>query len=380
MKKNLKITIFAFLLIALGSCENDIEAVATMKSGAKLLTPATGTEFVLLEVNESAVATTLKWESGDFGVNTAPSYTVEIAKAGTDFKTPIAAGTTAGRFLSWTVKELNELLTKKGFDPGVQSSIDVRIVSQLGTSTNAVKQVSNVVTFKVTTYSPAVANNCPNQFAVGAGILSAGWGWNSPLTLICNDNVLVATTSLINDAFRFFTVKNDWASGRNYPWYVAEGYKISSSLTNALDSDSNFRFTGTPGTYRIKIDGVNKTVTVAQGETSAKSYWLVGEATPGGWTWEKNSETELPLISDGIYEIPLVLKNDKAFRVFLGNNGTNDGNWDASKNYPAYASDGYTITPELVNAEDGDKNFKYTGATGLRVLKINTIAKTITLN
>jgi len=380
MKKILKITIFAFLLIALGSCENDIEAVATMKSGAKLLTPATGTEFVLLEANQDNVVTTLVWDTSDYGVEAAASYTVEIAKAGTDFKTPIAAGTTAGRFLSWTVKELNELLTKEGFDPGVQSSIDVRIVSQLGTSTNAIKQASNVVTLKVTTYIPFVANNCPNQFAVGAGIPSAGWGWKTPLELLCNDNVLLATTNLINDAFRFFTVKDDWGSGRNYPWYIAEGYKISSSLTNALDGDSNFKFTGTPGTYRIKIDANTKTITVAQGETSEKSYWLVGEATPGGWTWENNSETEFPLISDGIYEIPLVLNNDKAFRVFLGNNGTNDGNWDASKNYPAFANDGYTITPELVNAEDGDKNFKYTGPTGLRVLKINTIAKTITLN
>jgi starch-binding outer membrane protein SusE/F len=380
MKNILKSAILALMLVVLGSCENDIEAVATNQAGPQLLTPASGVELELLEVNQDNVATTLVWDYTNFGVNTAATYTVEIAEAGTNFQTPIPAGSTAERFISWTVKDLSELLIDNGFAPDVQSSIDVRVVAKLGTSTNALMQYSNIVTLKVTPYSPAVANNCPNQYAVGAGIPSAGWGWSSPLTMLCNDNVLVATTNLINDTFRFFTVNADWGSGRNYPWYINEGYKISSSLTNALDGDSNFRFTGTPGTYRIKIDGVNKTITVAQGETSANSYWLVGEATPGGWTWDNNSETELPLISDGIYEVPVVLKQDKAFRVFLGNNGTSDGNWDASKNYPAFENDGYTITPELVNAEDGDKNFKYIGATGLRVLKIDTIAKTITLN
>ncbi len=50
------------------------------------------------------------------------------------------------------------------------------------------------------------------------------------------------------------------------------------------------------------------------------------------------------------------------------------------KNYLDYSGGGYTISPELANALDGDNNIKYTGQTGLRVFKINTITKTITLN
>ena len=80
------------------------------------------------------------------------------------------------------------------------------------------------------------------------------------------------------------------------------------------------------------------------------------------------------------FEVPLVLKSGEAFRMFFGNDGTENGNWGTGKNYLYYSDEGYTFSPELENALDGDNNFKYTGVTGLRIFKINTITKTITLN
>jgi len=113
----------------------------------------------------------------------------------------------------------------------------------------------------------------------------------------------------------------------------------------------------------------------------ATSHWLVGAATPGGWTWDGDAETEFPLVvgKTDVYQVTVVLKSGEAFREFLGNNFTSNGNWDASHNYTYYSGLGYTIDSELVNAGDGDSNFKYTGPTGPRVLKIDNGAKTITL-
>ncbi len=114
----------------------------------------------------------------------------------------------------------------------------------------------------------------------------------------------------------------------------------------------------------------------------ASSHWLVGAATPGGWTWAGDAETEFPLVvgKTDVYKVTIVLKSGEAFREFLGNNFTSDGNWDASHNYTYYSGLGYAIDPELVNAGDGDSNFKYTGPTGERVLTIDNGAKTITLD
>lgn len=114
----------------------------------------------------------------------------------------------------------------------------------------------------------------------------------------------------------------------------------------------------------------------------ASSHWLVGAATPGGWTWDGDAETEFPLVpgQSAIYQVSIVLKSGEAFREFLGNNFTSDGNWDSSHSYGYYSGLGYVIDSELVDAGDGDHNFKYTGPTGARVLKIDNVAKTITLD
>jgi hypothetical protein len=382
MKNITKSIIALFAVLTLSCSVEDVQDRPVIQGidTPELIAPESDKSYVLIEENADSSAERFVWSAATYGGDVQINYKVLIDVKDGDFTNAAELGGTDGTTqLEVSVKTLNDVITALGGVAGEIGSYDVKVQSNL--AGNEAMLSATPVTILVTSYAPAVANNCPNQFAVGAGISAAGWGWGSPLTLICNDNVLVApATALINDTFRFFTTSGDWGSGRNYPWYVTEGYKISSSLVNAMDGDSNFKFTGTPGQYRIKIDANLKTVTVAQGETTESSNWLVGDATPGGWSWSGNNETEFSLITDGVFEVPVTLTTDKSFRIFLGNNGTDDGNWDASHNYPYYVDNGYTISPELVNAADGDSNFKYTGATGLRVLKIDTVAKTITLN
>jgi hypothetical protein len=381
MKNITKSVIALFAVLALSCSVEDVEDRPVIQGvdTPELVAPENDKSYVLLEENAAIVAERFVWTKATYDGNVEIGYKLLMDVKGGDFTNAIELGGTPGATqIEVTVKTLNDAVITLGGITGEIGSYDVKVMSSLA---GVEKMISETpLTILVNAYEPAVANNCSNQYAVGAGIVSAGWGWSTPLTLICNDNVLVSSVDLTNDTFRFFTTSGDWGSGRNYPWYVAEGYKISSNLENANDGDSNFKFIGTPGMHRIKIDENTKTVTLAQGETAANSYWLVGAATPGGWSWSGNSETELGLIKDGVFEVPVTLKSGEAFRVFLGNNGTDDGNWDASHNFAFYVSAGYTISPELVNAGDGDSNFKYTGATGVRVFKIDTVAKTITLN
>ena len=380
--KNINKILIAFIAVLVVSCTADavdnrpvIESIST----SEMLTPENNMAFVLTEANAANVADRFTWTKAKYSSDVVVQYTLLIDIKGGDFTSATTIGTTSDiNQLTVLVKDLNEIAIELGAVAGEDNFFDIKVKSSVS---GAVIMISKTpITISINPFISVVANNCPNQYAVGDGIVSAGWGWASPLTLICNDKILVSTVDLANDTFRFFTTSADWGSGRNYPWYVTEGYKISSNLENANDGDSNFKFTGTPGIHRIAIDENSKTITLVQGETAANSFWLVGEATPGGWSWSANNETELGLIKDGVYEVLLTLKSGEAFRVFLGNNGTDDGNWDANHNFPYYVGEGYTISSELVNAEDGDKNFKYTGTTGIRIFKIDTIAKTITLN
>jgi len=104
----------------------------------------------------------------------------------------------------------------------------------------------------------------PKHYMVGAGIPDAGWGWDTPVEMTwVKDGVFEATTTFSNDTFRFFTNFGDWGSGRNYPYYVGEGFTIDSNFEDAQDGDNNFRFLGTPGVYTITVNYLDKTITLS---------------------------------------------------------------------------------------------------------------------
>ena len=58
-----------------------------------------------------------------------------------------------------------------------------------------------------------------------------------------------------------FLLEGDWL-GRNYPWYVDEGYTIDSNFVDAQDGDNNFAFVGTSGVYNLTLDTNNKTISI----------------------------------------------------------------------------------------------------------------------
>lgn len=100
-------------------------------------------------------------------------------------------------------------------------------------------------------------------YLVGAAIVQTGWAWdNRPEVPEVNPYIYTAEVELTNEAFRFFTVDGDWGSGLNYPYFEGEGYTIDSNFENAEDGDSNFRFIGSPGTYRLTINMLDKTITL----------------------------------------------------------------------------------------------------------------------
>ena len=381
MKNTFKILIAAVAFIGISSCtdENNLQISEPTAETFLIKTPLNGDSIILSEDTPTNPGISLTWNPMDYTTPAVINYTVQIAKDGTDFADPIDLGSTTELYATFQSMDFNLKALMAGAVPFVQTAINVRIKSTSGT-TGSQPVYSNSIVYLVTAYG------CLNQYAVGQGLPQSGWNWNSPRTLLCDNGVLTMTADFLNgpnDTFRFFTTEGDWSTGQNYPYYTGLNYKIVSTLVNAGDGDQNFRNVGPAGKYKLTIDSNNKTINVAPRTTTGAfeptSQWLVGAATPGGWSWSGNNETELGLVDTGIYEVAIKLTTDSTFRVFLGNDGGDS--WGlGDRNYLWYQSNGYTIDSELVNAGDGDSNFKYTGPTGVRLFKINSITKVISVD
>lgn len=375
MKNIFKTLVLSIFTMAVMSCEDEqnLAYLTQEEASFTIITPTNGEAITLNESTPNNPGIALTWNEYKYSTPASVTYTIELAPNGSDFSNAQTIGSTTNRNINIIADQLNLAALTAGATPFVQSPIDIRIKATVA-GTNPV--YSNVITYLVTCYG------CLGKFAIGTA-LSANSTWSSPLTLICDDDVLSAKASFVNGNFGIYDTSGNTGSVNNFAFYSGQNYKIVSVLSDSNDPTSTFNFSGTPDTYRIKIDQTNKTVGIAKSTVNSgiepTSFWMVGAATPGGWSWAGGNETELPVVSNGIYEVPVTLTNNEAFRIWFANDG-GDSWGSPNKNYPGYIGDGYTIDSELINANDGDSNFRYVGPTGVRLFKVNTITKVISVN
>ncbi len=154
MKNILKITIFAFLLISFASCTDTIDPKVS-DLGLVLKAPDLTGPIVLSPLDGDNLLATVTWEAANSGVATAsPKYTVQIAKAGTNFDKPIVASTSSTNLVAvWQEGFINKLLLDNGFLADAVADLDIRVKSVLGESANSFVQYSNTVSMKVTPFA-----------------------------------------------------------------------------------------------------------------------------------------------------------------------------------------------------------------------------------
>jgi hypothetical protein len=100
-------------------------------------------------------------------------------------------------------------------------------------------------------------------WAVGDAV-PGGWNFNdSTVELVeVSPDVWSASISLSNNIFRFFQNFGEWNLNNNFTYYVNEGFTIDPAFEQGPSGDANFNFIGTPGSYQLTINAVDKIITL----------------------------------------------------------------------------------------------------------------------
>ena len=100
-------------------------------------------------------------------------------------------------------------------------------------------------------------------WAVG-GAVPGGWGFNGDTIEFVENtpDIWSSSITLSNDFFRFFQTFGTWDTNNNYTFYADEGFMIDSNFLEQDHDDRNFEFIGSPGTYMMTINAVEKTITL----------------------------------------------------------------------------------------------------------------------
>ena len=186
MKNLNKILLAVVVCFTVMSCtkddiqSTDREAVVPVNAPV-LLNPSATFNMVLQKANETSLATSVVWNDATYnGTTTVVNYAIEIAKAGTNFKTPVTLATTTNRFKDITVGELNTAFLNAGLNPFTEQQADIRVKSYVGSVGSGVSQVSNSFTIKATPYP-----SWPNWGMIGSATAATtgGDGWANDVNL-----------------------------------------------------------------------------------------------------------------------------------------------------------------------------------------------------
>jgi len=335
MKKLIKNSLYIVaMVLVISSCKKDLTVVTLDTSSpttSKL--SATETKIALLEARENNTAVIFNWTKPKFNFTGSFRHTLQFAKSGTNFATPLneSAGTDLTK--AYTEKAFNALMLSLGLVPGTEGNIEVRVRSVL--SDSVAPLYSNSHNIAVTPYNIEQFLYVPGDYQ----------GWNpASADIIRSPNKNKQYEGYINipggsGAFKFTDAPN-WNNG------IFGDAAAGGTSGNVASPGNDFKVTP-PGLYKINANLNNNTW------TSTKTAWgLIGGAIPTtGWdsdrdmTYDAASKTMKITIDLNAGAIKFRANDD--WGINLGDTGAN-GSLEYNGSDIAVGSAGnYTITLDL---------------------------------
>lgn len=280
-------------LLGMASCGLDVEGMKeTNPDGGtplELTVSASDGTIVLNERQSEETALGLSWTTGsNYGTGNAIEYILDIDLADGDW---IGCYTeNLGRRVysrDITVEELNTILTDElETVPGSETGFKVRVTASVVDCPDLVQ--TSEAKCSATTYRPVSMSLFMTTGGAGA--------WNASENIeMTRSSAGIFTAEAIFDACEFIFNTTD---GNAWPAYVRDNTSDNGEGTfNAIYSETapagtDYMFSiREKSFYRITVNLFDLTVSIE--DILSKTLYLIGDATPGGWSLDNLSEMEM---------------------------------------------------------------------------------------
>lgn len=330
----------AFMLpIIMWSCSPIDEPAIIPQTASTLTSPTAGTAIVLLQ-DEKEDTIFFQASIPDFGVTGNYTYSLEMARGGTNFATAIALGSSTNPTIKVAIGELNSKIVGAGIEADVASNIDFRIKTAIDRS--MMPLVGTATTLSITPYIDVIvlpSLRVPGDYQ----------GWSPP-----NDNTIIYSVNSDNIYEGFVHIlsgSGEFKLITGPAWDEFPDYGTGATANSLAEKGGNIKIPGAFGTHRIKAN-----LTALTYELERIGIWgIIGSATAGGW----DNETPMTFNSDqNILTITADLKaGDMKFRTHTWDSNYGLGSADGiagegGDNIPIAADGNYTITLDFKTPEE----------------------------
>lgn len=369
-------SLLMFAMMLLSSCQDDLKTVMKSPSDVTLTLTASAASIVLDTAKASTtVAETFSWNKADYGTALSVTYTLQLDSAHGTFQSPVTVVLDNVLSQDYTKKALNDLAISLRLVPDVSGQIQARVKAEVSTAVEPV--FSNTITLTITPYSTKPTPKFPvpdNLFLVGD---ATPGGWSNPVptpsqqfTKI-DDNTFGIVIQLTGGKQYLLLPKNgDWGHKYN----VASGTANPAGDAFAPDAgDNNIPGPAADGIYQIIVDFVKGTyaVTLLTDNPVPANLFIVGDATPGGWTNPVPTPSQqFTQVSNAEFQLTISLIGGKQY-LFLPTNG------DWGHKYGGTSKTGGAL---LADNDVPSSNTPSPDATGNFLLTVNFLANTYTVS
>lgn len=274
MNKIFRLSVFCLAAAFIFSACTKEENKEYFQSGTPpVLSTDNTADLVLVRDDADDKAVSFFWTNPEYRFNTGISsqdvtYTLQADTAGANFTSPTMQELSVSKDLSvtYTVQQLNTILTKLNLLEDISHQVEFRVVSSLGT--NSVQLTSNTIAITITPYLDVAVPIPPtNELYITGDGTASGWTNAPPETQKCtqlsNTEYEIVANFQPGFYYKFLSTQNAWQP--QYGGSSATGGEIGFNM--GLPGQSDPPAIPTPsdaGAYKVSLNFKTGTYTVTK--------------------------------------------------------------------------------------------------------------------
>jgi starch-binding outer membrane protein SusE/F len=287
MRSAFKYIFWVFSVVVFLAACTKVDRLPQYNKGTAVDLTASKTAVVASAADSTAEVVSFSWSNPKYATDSNTyKFLVQIDSAGRNFSNPFTTEVIGKLSTSLTGRELNTIVLNYGFSLGVPHSLDIRVISSYGN--NNERYTSNTVKLNVTPYSDPSVLTTEHTSVTGTAATSVNhsntFSWSASFP---------GYTGAITYALQYDSAGKNFAA----PQEINAGNALSKSLnedemnSTALGSGIAIGSTGKVE-YRVKATTASGaiaysnavTVTITTFSPVPANLYIVGDATPGGWS------------------------------------------------------------------------------------------------
>lgn len=356
-----KILVGFTAVLAFTACDK-VDPLPNYANGSNSVLSASTNTLAAQAADSSNALVTFNWTYPDYATDsTNHKYILQIDSAGKDFSNGFSKTILAATSVTFTAKEVNDVLLGLGFTFNVTYSIQARLISSYGNNNERLN--SNLITMTATPYKlpPAVALPFADKLFIIGGATDFGWNQANPMPAVRELTRLDETTwggiyhLSGSSAYLLLPEAGSWSNKYAVQDNSIPGAANAGSFGYNFPQDIPGNVAQGDNWYRMIFDfQIGKYTVTKVDNPMTENLYITGDATPSGWTNSPGAAQKMTMVSNGVFEITMALVPGKLYK-FLNTDaqwqpqfgGSSASGGDLGANYGGGGDPAAVPTPAL---------------------------------